>query len=297
MSYLINQSFFVRDLVIPNTGNAAVLETINSFIAKYEPQCLSKILGYELYKAFGTESSQRMVDLLGGVEYTNQFGKLAKWQGLVHGNTVDYSYTNRLLIRNDIQIQVGVTPGFNANANTVLFDGSDITGTSYKRQDFRKWKLVVSELTGRGILVLGLDYSFDSTTGVFLLLQAGDIFETNTYYNVHFEPDLSIVPPSPPVVYDISLIANYIYFYIQQTNASKTTGVNTSIPKGEKAVNFSPVDKMVSAWNFFSDEVESMIRFLWYQKDVSNVRVYPEFDYEQGCTVSRISRKRNSFGI
>jgi len=183
MPNLINQSFFVREITLPNTGNAAVLEGLNSFISKYEEDCLLKILGYPLYKLFGTQIlMQRMIDLRDGAEYTNQFGKLAKWQGLVHST-------------------------------------------------------------------------------------------------------------------DISLIANYVYFYIQQTNASKTTGVNTSIPKGEKAINFSPADKMVTSWNFFSEETANMISFLWYKKDLNGVRVYPEFTYEQGCITSKLSRKINSFGI
>lgn len=84
MSLLINQSFFIRDLNLPNTGDAKILERITSFITKYEPECLKTILSYELYKAFQTEDSQRMTDLKSGVEYYDSCGKLKKWQGLVH---------------------------------------------------------------------------------------------------------------------------------------------------------------------------------------------------------------------
>ncbi len=81
---LINQSFFIRDITIPNTGNDQVLERLNSFIAKYEPQCLLKLLGYPLYKLFVTEDSTRMTDLESGTDYVGINGNIYKWNGLVH---------------------------------------------------------------------------------------------------------------------------------------------------------------------------------------------------------------------
>ena len=84
---LINQSFFIRENNIPNINNAGVLERVNAFIAKYEPECLLKLFGYPLYKLFGTESSQRMTDLISGAEYTDANG-LSKWQGLIHDTDI-----------------------------------------------------------------------------------------------------------------------------------------------------------------------------------------------------------------
>lgn len=88
MPFIINQSFFVGDLNIPNlssaTAGTAILERLNVFIAKYEPQCLLQILGYPLYKVFTPESSARMTDLLDGAEYVDAAGNIQKWQGLVH---------------------------------------------------------------------------------------------------------------------------------------------------------------------------------------------------------------------
>lgn len=83
-TYLVNQTFFVGDLMIPNLSHQADLDRINFFIAKCEPACLCKILGYPLYKVHGTESSQRMTDLLDGAEFTDGEGNLRKWQGLKH---------------------------------------------------------------------------------------------------------------------------------------------------------------------------------------------------------------------
>lgn len=89
MSFIVNQTFFVdNELELPNLSHAAELAKLNSFIAKFEPECLMKILGYPLFKLFGTETTQRMTDLLNGVEYTDGMGQTQKWQGLKHDTTI-----------------------------------------------------------------------------------------------------------------------------------------------------------------------------------------------------------------
>lgn len=182
-TYIINQTFFVRELEIPNLGNTADLDRLTYFIAKYEPDCLLKIFGYPLYKLFGSESSSRMTDLLNGAEYVDGLGETRKWQGIKH--------------------------------------------------------------------------------------------DTN-----------------------ISLIANYIYFYYQQHKAAHSSGVGTNVSKPEAGTAYSPADKMAQAWNFFSSEVSDMCSFLWLKKDNNGVRVYPEFSYNQYCETRRISRKIDSvFGF
>lgn len=101
------------------------------------------------------------------------------------------------LTRPDEQPQVDTTVGFVSGINTFTFDG--IGG----KPNYIGWDIVPSELTGRGILVRGLDYSWDSLTGVFVLLQGGDIFSAGTYYNIHFEPIASqTVPDSVPTITD-----------------------------------------------------------------------------------------------
>lgn len=182
MPNIVNQSFFVREINLPNTTKTEVIEKITSYINKYEPQCLLKILGYPLFKLFGTENSQRMTDILDGAEYTDQYGELQKWQGLVHDT-------------------------------------------------------------------------------------------------------------------DISLIANYVYFYIQQSNAAQQTGVATVANKAEAGSAISPAEKMVSAWNFFSTETYSLISFLWMKVDDAGVRIYPEFTQHQFLITKNLSRSMNFLGI
>lgn len=188
MATIINSSFFVRDFTIPNLastsqGGLAINERVQSFIDKYEPECLLKILGYPLYKLFGTESSIRMTNLLSGIEYSDACGQLTKWQGIKHDN-------------------------------------------------------------------------------------------------------------------DQSLIAAYVYFFIEEWSATQTAGTNTNVPKGMVSTAVSPRDKMNKAWNFFSDEVKSMISFLWLKKNVDGVtRTYPEFTAHQYRVTENFSRKINNFGF
>lgn len=89
-SSIINYTYFIRKINIPNIDivsnprNGPILERLNSFINQYEPECLTEILGYELYKALLTENSSRMNDLLRGAEYENDEGRLVKWNGLIY---------------------------------------------------------------------------------------------------------------------------------------------------------------------------------------------------------------------
>lgn len=180
--FIVNQSFFVGEINIPNLNNPGVLERLNSFIAKYEPQVLLKLFGYPLYKLYGSETSQRMTDILEGAEYYDFGGNLRKWQGLVHDTTV-------------------------------------------------------------------------------------------------------------------SLIANYVWYFYEQSNASQTTGVNVSVPKGSSSITVSPMEKMCSAWNFFSEESTELISFLRNKKDANGVYVYPEFTDAQVMISMNFSRAINVLGI
>lgn len=95
-------------------------------------------------------------------------------------------------VRQEEQPMVGLTPGFVSGQNSFTFDGSETSpGSGIFKPDYRDWVIRPSELTGRGILVLGLDYSWDKVLGKFKLLLTGDIFQENNYYNIYFEPKLN----------------------------------------------------------------------------------------------------------
>jgi hypothetical protein len=49
---LIDKTYFIGEINIPDTGNPAVEERLNFFIAKYEEEFLKTVLGYSLYNAY-----------------------------------------------------------------------------------------------------------------------------------------------------------------------------------------------------------------------------------------------------
>lgn len=88
---LIDTTFFVAELEIPNPDSAGVAERINWFINQYEPEFLQKAFNYPFYKVFAdavyvsdpNTIPQKYKDILNGVEYTASNGLLSKWRGLV----------------------------------------------------------------------------------------------------------------------------------------------------------------------------------------------------------------------
>ena len=81
---LIDASYFVKKLNIPNSGDTAIAETIVSYINQYEPFFLQKIFGYPLYKAYKASlSDARFNDIINGKEYTDINGNINKWPGLI----------------------------------------------------------------------------------------------------------------------------------------------------------------------------------------------------------------------
>lgn len=105
-----------------------------------------------------------------------------------------FTYTNSG--NNGVRVQ-----GFSSSSITVTLTPA----SSGFKPNYIGWEIVPSELTGRGILVKGLDYSWNSTTGEFNLLQEGDILEDGNYYNIHFNPILNPAGSSYPTVTDFSI--------------------------------------------------------------------------------------------
>lgn len=112
-----------------------------------------------------------------------------------------------MLVRDDEQIRVGTTPGFVTGSSSFIFDGTEtFTGSGIYKPSYIGWTIVPSELQGRGILILGQDYSWDSTTGTFSLLVSGDVFAVDVFYNIHFDDILQPAGNSSSSVNDFSIL-------------------------------------------------------------------------------------------
>lgn len=91
---LIDETYFIGELSIPNVSNVAIAERLQFFIDKYEKQFLQELFGYELWKLLDIQITQeeenspatplpRLSDLINGVEYTDNGGRLRMWDGLI----------------------------------------------------------------------------------------------------------------------------------------------------------------------------------------------------------------------
>lgn len=85
---LIDRTYFIGEINLPNTNQTAVQENIDYLISKREPELLTQLFGYGMYKAFiaGLQEDpvpQRWIDLRDGVDYTDTDGEERHWMGLV----------------------------------------------------------------------------------------------------------------------------------------------------------------------------------------------------------------------
>lgn len=84
MANIIDTSFFFGELNIAQVSESTVASAFQWFIDEKEPEVLTNLFGYELYKNFlaGVGSVQKYTVIRDGVEYTNSAGQLTKWKGL-----------------------------------------------------------------------------------------------------------------------------------------------------------------------------------------------------------------------
>lgn len=90
--YLIDQTYFIKELSIPNLNemDSDTLATLNIDIDKYVRELLQNTLGYSLFKdldnnitdgALDEGAPQKWIDLVDGAEYTKD-SKIYNWKGL-----------------------------------------------------------------------------------------------------------------------------------------------------------------------------------------------------------------------
>jgi hypothetical protein len=88
---LIDHTFFIGELNLPNTGNTEMQLRLNRFITKYEDRFLTELLGYDLYKQLKTgliaiTPDSKWTDIRDGADFTFN-GLSYNWQGLVNDDT------------------------------------------------------------------------------------------------------------------------------------------------------------------------------------------------------------------
>lgn len=86
MNNLIDETYFVNDINIPNTDRPNVSSTLEAAITKYQKEVLIDVLGWELYELFSENITEAIyVSIIEGKDFTFEFnGKQIKrhWKGL-----------------------------------------------------------------------------------------------------------------------------------------------------------------------------------------------------------------------
>ncbi len=90
-----------------------------------------------------------------------------------------------------IQIQCGVTTGVLSDINILTLDG---TGGA---PDIRTWDISIERI-GLGTMKDSIDYTYNKSTGSITLVNSGDLFQLNEWFNISFIPQANSVTDSVP---------------------------------------------------------------------------------------------------
>lgn len=252
---LIDRSYFVGDINIPNTDRIEIQERLDLFIETYESELLPDLLGYPLYKAFmqglqGAPVDQKWTDLLEGVEYTNQSNRLTKWRGLV---SLPLDLVNAIDASNTIAIVVG--RGTLIDGQSGLLLDPVVGSNSVPLPSTLIGKDFIIEQRGVGQLRSDeWSITFDNK----LQLATGQFGDGDTYFYKAATLSLNTVTGTAKK----SLIANYVYYHWMADQISQTVGLGEAATKAENATMVSPAVKAMRAWNEMINWVKEMVCYL-----------------------------------
>lgn len=271
---LIDASYFVGEIGIPNSADVPTAERIAWFINKYEPLFLQKIMGYPLYKAFVAGMNVippatpdiRFLNILYGTEYTDIQGLPNKWKGLIVTDNPVFNLSGGLAYRKPEYLKVGITAGLIAGANTFTFDGTA------GKPDWRGWTPV---LTRSAIMKPTIDYSWDVGNGILVLLGIGDKFNNNEDFFAEFQLRTDTTP-SVGITTGESCIANYVYYWYRKSGVTQFTGIGEVMTSAENSINISPWKKVAGIWNEMSGWIKEFLAFMDAMQLTTPV-TYPEW--------------------
>lgn len=271
---LIDISYFVNELNVPNTDQAPVMARLTAFIQKYEQEFLRHLLGYPLYKAFitglaTTPPPQRILDILYGKEYISLQGFLTQWRGLIMTDSPVYNFGGQTVYKKPVYITVGVTPGFVANTNIVVPDGTNGT------DDWRGWDPIL--FRGSQPLVPDTDYSWDTDSGTLTLLRANDVWGDAEKLLSLFDARTDSLDSTDTYPAQ-SPIANYIYCMYRRSAATQTTDFGEVRTTPENSIDQDDNQKIALAWNELHHWVMEFIMFMETNQSLYPT-VYPEWQW------------------
>lgn len=152
MANTIDTTFFFGNVLIPQNSDVAVAGSLQLFIDNKEPELLTMLLGYELYKAYAAgivagSPLQKWLDLRDGKEYTNRQGYLTKWRGLKFTDTASKksliaNYVYCAWMENEISITTGTGEKVAANQNAVNVSSVQKVVRAWNEMVKWNWELI-----------------------------------------------------------------------------------------------------------------------------------------------------------
>lgn len=140
---LIDTSYFYGDLSIAQITTEPVEASVKRFIALYETEVLTNLLGYELYKNYlagVAANTQKYKDIRDGKEYTNRAGRLTKWRGLVQKyGTEKFSPVANYVYFHWLRDQASTTTGTGEKSS----NAQNATSVSPRYKMARAWNQMV----------------------------------------------------------------------------------------------------------------------------------------------------------
>lgn len=313
---LIDSSYFVGDLDIPNTSRDNVLERLTAFINKHESKLLRDILGYDLWKAFNNgllvETALGTELIVNGAFTTNASGWLLGTHWGYVGNGVRY---NPPAAEQPLYLRQDGTPGTLDPAKRYrltfsVTDGSGFIGA------YVGGKLFTIQRTDAGIVTVDSS-PIDSVAGVIAfspsadfnglisnvslkeIISGGpdqkwiDLRDGKEYINLSNRTELWIGFVGTVDTYPKqSMIANYVYCKWMKNQHTQSVGQGEQKAKQINADSASPDEKIVTAWNEMIDGIKSMTSYLDKYRET-----YPEWSKQDRYHLRKNYWYTNVLGI
>jgi len=260
---LIDSSYFVGDINIPNSILTDVASGINNMIQRHEADMLTKAMGYGLFKAFSDglllpTVQQKWLDILFGKAYTDHYGDTQHWNGLITTNTPQ------------MVISAGEIPTIFFTVGATI-GAPNVGDTAYVNTTLANKSYTVNQ-RGLGALQVGVDIDITPTGG--FTLRGGATFLLNQTYDIAFSGVVIDVVAGGYQVIPLkkSPVADFIYYQWQKSNHTFTSGLgevsNTTPVVHRATVGLKPA----TAYNRFVSEMCMLIDFLQV-----NATTYPEY--------------------
>ena len=131
---IIDSTYFIREITIPNLDKAGNSSTLDTDIVFYEKEILMDALGYQLYSEFITAiegtPAQKWIDLRDGAEFSFEYSGVTitrKWAGLKNSDKISLLayYTYAMYLRKMHQQLTSIGTVVSQSENSMVVNGSD----------------------------------------------------------------------------------------------------------------------------------------------------------------------------